>query len=302
MADASESLACSALYVRFKRKNGLYHCQLLFARTKILPKDMGPPRAELFAAELNATTGHSVYLALGKYITKRVHLTDSQITLFWICNPKLRLKKWPRNRVVEVNRLTDRDNWYHVEGKHMTADLGTRRGATLEDVSEGSRWVNGEDWAKLDQSRFPIKSMNQIRLSDDDLKAHESELQKSDVIDNDWIHQQLSKTYTNCYAVLTKNVEDKIAERYALSNYLIDPLKFRFRKIVRILSMVFLFVSKLKLKIHKRNWDAEYRNLNLHDQFKFTDDKVITTRGSNDFPFVCAEGLIIELTDLTLCS
>ena len=128
MADASESLACSALYVRFKRKNGRYHCQILFARTKILPKDMGPPRAELFAAELNATTGHSVYLALGKFITKRVHLTDSQITLFWICNPKLRLKKWVRNRVIEINRLTDSKIWYYVEGKNMTADLGTRRG------------------------------------------------------------------------------------------------------------------------------------------------------------------------------
>ncbi len=300
MADASESLACSAVYVRFKRKNGFYHCQLLFARTKILPKDMGPPRAELFAAELNATTGHSVFLALGKYIKKRVHLTDSQITLFWICNSKLRLKKWPRNRVIEVNRLTDSKYWFYVEGKHMTADLGTRRGAQLEDVADDSKWVNGEEWAKLDQSEFPIKSMNQLKLSDDDLTAHDKELQKSDVIDNDWIHQQLSKTYSNCYSVLTKNVEDKIAERYALSNYLIDPLKFRFRKIVRILAIVILFVSKLKLKVHKRNWDAEFRNWNLHDQFKFTDDKVITTHGSNDFPFVCAEGLTIELTEYYL--
>ena len=30
MGDASEVLACSALYVRIKRKNGAYHCQLLF--------------------------------------------------------------------------------------------------------------------------------------------------------------------------------------------------------------------------------------------------------------------------------
>ena len=300
MADASESLACSALYVRFKRKNGLYHCQLLFARTKILPKDMGPPRAELFAAELNATTGHSVYLALGKYITKRVSLTDSQITLFWICNPKLRLKKWTRGRVIEINRLTDPNNWYYVEGKYMTADLGTRRGAQLEDVAEGSRWANGEEWAKLDQTEFPIKSIKQIKLSDDDLKSHETELQKSDVIDNDWIHQQLSKTYTSCYAILTKNVEDKIAERYALSAYLLDPLKFRFRKVVRILALVILFVSNLKLRRHKRNWDQPFRNWNVQDQFNFTNDKVIVTSGSNEAPFKCPKGLTVELSEYYL--
>ena len=131
------------MYVRFKRKNGRYHCQLLFARTKILPKNMGPPRAELFAAELNATT-------LGKFIKKRIHLTDSQITLFWICNPKLPLKKWARNRVIEINRLTDSKNWYYVEGKNMKADIGTRRGVQLEDIAEDGRWINGEEWAELD--------------------------------------------------------------------------------------------------------------------------------------------------------
>lgn len=303
MADASESLACSALYVRFKRKNGRYHCQILFARTKILPKDMGPPRAELFAAELNVTTGHSVFLALGKFITKRVHLTDSQITLFWICNPKLRLKKWARNRVIEINRLTDSQNWYYVEGKNMTADLGTRRGVQLEEIAEDSRWVNGEEWAELDQVYFPIKTMSQLKLSDDDVAAHDKELQKSDFIDSDWIHKQLSKTYSNCYPILTKNVEEKISERYVLSDYLIDPLKFRFRKIVRILAIVILFASKLKLRVHKRNWDQPFTNWNLHDQFKFINDAVITTNGSGDPPFACPKGLTIELSEYYLrCS
>ena len=107
MADASESLACSAVYVRIKRKDGSYHCQLMFARSKILPKNMIFPRPELFAAELNATTGHIVNLALGDRIVKRFSLTDNQITLYWISNTQLRLKRWPRNRVTEIRRLTD---------------------------------------------------------------------------------------------------------------------------------------------------------------------------------------------------
>ena len=64
MADASQNVACSAIYRRFKLKSGSYSCQLLFSRSKIVPEGMSMPRAELFAALLNATTGHVVYLAL----------------------------------------------------------------------------------------------------------------------------------------------------------------------------------------------------------------------------------------------
>ena len=150
MSDASPNLACSAVYARFRRKNGGYSNQLLFARSKIIPKGMSIPRAELFAAVLNATTGHIVSSALKKYLKNRVKLTDSQIVMYWINNSQLQLKQWVRNRVIEIHRLTKRENWFYVESKNMTADLGTRKGAKISDVSENSRWVNGEDWAKCE--------------------------------------------------------------------------------------------------------------------------------------------------------
>ena len=100
MADASLEIACAAIYARFKRKNGLYSCQLIFARSKILPEGMRLHRAELFAAVFNASTSHVVNLALDKYIKNRVSLTDSQIVLYWINNPQLQLKRWIRNRLL----------------------------------------------------------------------------------------------------------------------------------------------------------------------------------------------------------
>ena len=81
MSDSSLQIACAAVYCRFKRKNGEYSCQLLFARTKIVPPGTSIPRAELFAAVLNASTGHIVNLALKDYIKDRVHFTDSQVVL-----------------------------------------------------------------------------------------------------------------------------------------------------------------------------------------------------------------------------
>ena len=70
MADACQNLACAAVYVRYKKKFGGYSCQLIFSRSKIIPEGITMPRAELFAAVLNATTGHVVCSALKQYVKK----------------------------------------------------------------------------------------------------------------------------------------------------------------------------------------------------------------------------------------
>ena len=53
------NLVCAAVYARFKRRDGSYSCQLIFARTKIV-HDITIPRAELVTALLNASIGHVV--------------------------------------------------------------------------------------------------------------------------------------------------------------------------------------------------------------------------------------------------
>ena len=59
-ADASQKMICVAIYARFRKKSGGFSCQLILARSKVVPRDMSTPRAELFACFLNATTGHVV--------------------------------------------------------------------------------------------------------------------------------------------------------------------------------------------------------------------------------------------------
>ena len=66
-ADASQSLICVAIYVRYKRRNGEYSCQLILSRSRIVPKGMSQPRAELYAALLNAHTGEIVRRSLSKW-------------------------------------------------------------------------------------------------------------------------------------------------------------------------------------------------------------------------------------------
>ena len=40
----------------------------------------------------------------------------------------------------------------------MIADIGTRRGATIQDVDQSSAWINGFDWMHLPTTQFPIQS------------------------------------------------------------------------------------------------------------------------------------------------
>ena len=96
-ADASPSMICSAIYVRFPTPDG-FSCQLIFSRSKLLPEDTTQPRGELAAAVLNAHTGEIVRKAF-KQDHKAHKFTDSQIALHWICNEKRPLKEWVRNRV-----------------------------------------------------------------------------------------------------------------------------------------------------------------------------------------------------------
>ena len=296
MADASLEMACSAIYARFKRKNGQYSCQLIFARCKIVPPDSTIPRCEILAAVLNASTGHIVITSLKNFVTKRIHMTDSLVVLCWLNNVSKGLNVFVRNRVIEIGRLTDINRWYHIGSKNMLADIGTRKGATMKDISDDSIWINGDEWTHGDESTFPIKSFREAILTKSDLDHYKTELIKSEVQDDEWVKQQLSYMY--CHYNIGKGdiVPNEIVKRYKYSNYLIDPTRFRFKKVVRILAIVLLFIKKLSLK-GKVLKVLKQDDQPLPNQFQFSGDKYLVTQGLYKAPYHCKAGLTIQLTE-----
>jgi len=167
--DASNSMVCVAIYARFLRSNGKYSCQLIFSRTRVVPKDLSQPRSELYAALINVHTGEIVKRSLGDWHKSSIKLTDSQIVLHWIDNAEKPLKQWVRNRVVEIKQFTKKHQWHYVNTSNMIADLGTRKGATLVDVNKESTWINGFDWMQLDHSKFPIKTAQELKLNESEI-------------------------------------------------------------------------------------------------------------------------------------
>ena len=246
--DASKEIACATIYVRYQRKDGSYSCELVFARSKILPDGTTQPRAEMVAALLNTHTGEVVRRALSKYHKYSTKLTDSKIVLCWISNKDIPLKSWVRNRIVEVHRFTVLVNWLLVKSADMIADLGTRRGASLEDVLPGSMYDLGFPYMSLDVSEFPALRYDQITINDEERKEVNREI--------------IQFKGFPCRAELSLNpIPKEVAERYAFSNYILDPNRHRFRDNVRILSIAKRFISKCQKKVQLRK--LQHLNLQL---------------------------------------
>ena len=198
---------------------------------------MSQPRAELYAALLNAHTGEIVRKSFKKWHQSSIKLSDSQIVLYWLSNDAKPLKQWVRNRVIDILRFTKIEDWYYIRSENMIADLGTRRGATLKDVNNESSWFNGYDWMTQEPSEMPIQMVSQINMSVDDNQEIQ-EIQSVRNVNN--AYQQTDQQ--------THKIAEEVKKRLEFSQYLINPNRFRFNTVVRIMAIVIKFCQLLKNK------------------------------------------------------
>ena len=128
----------------------------------------------------------------------------------------------------------------------MIADLGTRKGVKIEEVGPNSPWIQGHSWMSERVANFPIKTIDEIILSN----KEKGEANREKVITD--------FPCENVECLTTKYVPNEVGERYIFSKYLIDPNKFRFRIVLRILALVFLFIQKIQKKCNKRGRSFEF--------------------------------------------
>ena len=237
--DAGEKIACAGCYVRFKRKNGNYSCQLILGKSKILSESISLPRAELFAATLNTHVCEIVTRSLKEKIDKSILVLDSEIALHWLSNETKQLKPWVRNKVIEILRFTKKEQWFHVESSNNPADVGTRKGASVSDVK--STWLNGKPWMQTEIDFEEGGVLAQI----DKVKLRNEQMSQA----------AIEKCKQNDVLTLTHKFSLDVEKRLSYSNYLIDPNHFRFHKVVRIMALVLRVCNNLlkrsKLKLLK---------------------------------------------------
>ena len=261
--DASKSIACIAIYARLKRRNGEYSCQLVFGRSKLIENGTTQPRAELIAVMHNAHTGEVVRRAFGKYHKSAIKLSDSQIVLHWLNNDQKALKQWVRTRVIESLRFTLPSQWFFVISEDMVADIGTRRGAKLSDVNSSSEWINGYKWMHKDSSTFPMTAVSDLCLSESENESYRKELFTPYQRENHLSFFEMPQAFLCAPGSLafSNNRFDKneIAERYEYSQYLVDPNKHSFSRVVRLVALLKLFVKKCRtaVELKRKGLDIE---------------------------------------------
>ena len=315
LGDASGELHCAVVYARFLRKNGSYSSQRIFSRSKLVPDGMSIPRAELLAAHLNATIGHIVKVALGDFHKGSIKLTDSQVALFWICNTENPLKQWTRNKVVDIARLAERRFWMYLRSADNVADMGTRKGFGISDISPGSRWDLGDEWIRRKISEMPLVSFDEVRFQQTDIESIKKESLRPESVDSYFSQvQSVPPSYmvSTSYSSSKKVDTSVMTERYEFLSYIIDPNKFRFRKVVRVLSLVMLFVRNFVKKWSKGSkailcsTDETFARFSQNVASDLSSEKYVLSCGNvyaatssvGDVSYVaCPPGLVICLSD-----
>ena len=168
--------------------------------------------------------------------------------------------------MVEINRFTEPSEWMFVQSQDMIADLGTRHIDNLELVNQDSVWINGFDWMEKDVACFPAKSIEDIKLSNEEVTAlqNENTIKYQNQI-NDAKEDSESQ---ECYLIIKKNIStisrktSQLKFRsaiYRFSNYLVDPNRRSFHTVVRIFGFVLKFIQSLKSQCFKKQQHKQHK-------------------------------------------
>ena len=79
--------------------------------------------------------------------------TDSENVWYWVRNQSRAFKPFVSNRIGEIQRKTNPDQWRHVPGVLNPADLATR-GLTIDQLASSTLWTEGPEFLN-DEAQWP---------------------------------------------------------------------------------------------------------------------------------------------------
>ena len=135
---------CTVVYLRIKATFGI-RISLLVSKTKVSSlKKLSMPCLELLSCFLLSKLLNEVL----SIVTKRIYVnniccwSNFEAALRWINGKGKSWRPWVENRVVNMKKVADRDNWFHVEGVHNPADIPTRVVSCEESLR---KWFDGPE-------------------------------------------------------------------------------------------------------------------------------------------------------------
>lgn len=154
-SDASRLAYAAVVYARIITESGEILINLLQAKTKVVPlKSETIPRLELTAATLLAKLVAKIKASVEFNISSIVYWTDSTIVLAWLKNNSTRLEVYVANRVAQIQRISNVNNWKYVPTKENPADCASR-GLLPEQLVRHTLWWKGPPWLQNTSDTWP---------------------------------------------------------------------------------------------------------------------------------------------------
>lgn len=215
--DSSPKAYAAVIYMCSKFQNGETKTSLVAAKTRVAPlKEVTLPRLELNAAVLLSKLYASIQKNSIIQVNKTYFWTDSQIVLHWIKSDPKRWKIFVANRVADIQKVTNPNDWFYVCSEENPADSATR-GMLPSKLIQNELWWKGPSFLQnLNYSiNFPV-------INDD--------FQINDEISNSNVY------YSN------SDFQFEYLEKYS-----------SFMKLIRITAWCMRFLKNCKTKVSDRN-------------------------------------------------
>lgn len=166
-SDGSTLASGYAAYVRWEVSPDRYKCYLILAKNKIAPRErVSVPRLELNGALLGARGRKALVDACRYQFSRIIHLVDSETVLTQVCSLATKMDVYSGSRVGEVQTTCEgqMEDWFWVAGTDNISDWNTR-GKSPSELGADSLWQNGPEFLQKPIEQWPIKSINEIRVS-----------------------------------------------------------------------------------------------------------------------------------------
>ena len=189
-SDGSKQAYGAVAYLKWKTENG-YKCRLVAAKSRIAPlKVRDIVRLELCGATIAARLRKFIEEIDGS-INKCHHFIDSNIVKGMILKGSYGHNTFDGNRIGEIHRNSEVNEWHWIEGQLNVADLLTRGASPLE-LDIGTTWQEGPEFLKSHESDWPIDLLP--------IKKHEEEP-------------------TSVLVTTTENIQDSLTTRIKIERF-----------------------------------------------------------------------------------
>ena len=242
-------------YISFPLKNGKWSKQFMLAKNQIAPiASHSIPNMELHALTLGAHLGNKISTWLGDFVHTRSLATDSEVALHWIRNENKKQAPFQRNRVRDIKRFYKDTEIYHISGKNNPADIGTRTGITIQDICPTSKFYLGPEFLTLGLEGM-VKNNILRPIHDLVLKTEVKEGYQDNLM------RRFEDPTDHFIGIADLRMRSRLMERYEYTQYLIDPLKYKWSKLVKIMMLIFTFLRKLLLKLERKELSFKYTQM-----------------------------------------